>query len=1039
MARTTVRTMADPRLRKRAERIVAQALEKTPKERRAFLRRACGRNAALRRAVKARLEAEPTDVETAATSEETESVEAGAEVDISTTVMPRTIGQYRLLELLEHDGGTNVYRARETKDKIDVVVKVTKPATATPRLRRRVRDDATPLARLDHRGLARVYQIGWVETAAGHRLYCATEAVSGTSIIEHANRAPLGQGDRVDVLTEVCDAVQHGHRKGLVHGDLAPSCLVVEADGAPRVLDFGLARVLVTAGVAPDDEDEIGGAIPYASPEVLSAGPGAADAKSDVYSLGVILFELLFGRLPYDVQRATRTEALRTLRRHDPVMPHDVVAEVPGDLEAIVLKAIDKKPGRRYVSVEKLALDLRRHLEGDRVSVRPIRKAEPAKATKAGGGSIFAKVVGALLLAGLGATGWWGYQNHVARQEAEREVTELRIGANVATRDDETSGPALTTDRPDDGGSGAPSGVVPDEVRREVERLKRELAAAKGELGTAKASESEARTAAATATSRLDAVGTASGDAGAATDIYRSILELGSPDFNRGRELPIEIAVTNFAKALDDQTVKSRRRALGYLAVGEVFRRLDRLDEAKERLEEAVELLRGYDSEDSTTLADARVRLATVLLERGEEAERVETLLTTAVQAQRTAGNAVGEVRALHGLALSQVGRDELDPAEKTLRRALELQAKIEAERGSDEMSAKLRGEFADVLSDRFRFDEAMPYVEEALKRLGDLPMPNPALRARLLLAFAPLAAAKGDAKSRRRAVDAAREGIAIVRRVYSPDHLDLASRLFEAGSVLMRIDDLGEAEAWLLESVAIIERKGDRYRPRLAMPLGVLGAVHAKQKRLTDAERCLRRSLSLVETHWGKDSENIATILQTLGHVQFSAERIEAADASFARAVEVASATDDTGRRAAEVAGQWAATQLDRRDFARAAELYVRSRKEFARSLKDDDPTLRFVWLGSGDAQFGLEKFDDALTHYRAARAGFETSSVPDAASATEATIKIARALAKSGRADEADAARTDARRRLEALGAEHPRKTELDGLMVAAETDGG
>jgi formylglycine-generating enzyme required for sulfatase activity len=197
------------------------------------------------------------------------------------------------------------------------------------------------------------------------------ELVEGRPLSEHARGLALGA--RLELVARVADAVQHAHSQGVVHRDLKPGNVLVEADGTPKVLDFGIARASdadLQASTILTRGGELVGTLPYMSPEQLAGDPGAVDARSDVYALGVNLYLIVTGRLPLEIEKRSLTEALTLLRDQDPPALRKLDPRLAGDLETIVAKALAKEPARRYQTAAELALDLRRFLAHEPILAR---------------------------------------------------------------------------------------------------------------------------------------------------------------------------------------------------------------------------------------------------------------------------------------------------------------------------------------------------------------------------------------------------------------------------------------------------------------------------------------------------------------------------------------------------------------------------------------------------------------------------------------------------------------------------------------------
>ncbi|RME39209.1 MAG: serine/threonine protein kinase [Planctomycetota bacterium] len=340
-----------------------------------------------------------------------------------TPPLPARIGPYTILRRLGEGGMGIVYEGQQHNPRRLVAIKVIRGGPSADEYRVRLfQREAQTLARLKHPAIAAVYEAG--RTDDGQH-YFTMEHVVGEPLNRYVREHALSRKERLDLFCKICEAIHYAHQRGIIHRDLKPSNILVDRDGNPKVLDFGLARVVgPEAGVTTmTDVGRLMGTLPYMSPEEAAGHPEDMDVRSDVYSLGVLLFELLTGQLPYKVQRAALPQALKTICEEPPPRPGTIDPSLRGDLETIMLKALEKEPARRYQSASALAEDIVRFQRNEPIQARPagviyrLRKFAARHAAAV-------LLVGGFLLIGAGAAGFVRLMGR-AQEASARELMDL--------------------------------------------------------------------------------------------------------------------------------------------------------------------------------------------------------------------------------------------------------------------------------------------------------------------------------------------------------------------------------------------------------------------------------------------------------------------------------------------------------------------------------------------------------------------------------------------------------------------------------------
>jgi serine/threonine protein kinase/WD40 repeat protein len=287
---------------------------------------------------------------------------------------PIDAGRYRLLRIIGRGGMGVVYEAEQDQPKRNVAIKLISIAAMGPAALIRFRREIELLGRLSHPSIAQIHDAGTLTIAGAEQPFYAMELIDGVPISDYARTHTLSINDRLALIAHVCDAVQHAHHKGVIHRDIKPANVLVNTEGVPKVLDFGIARAIGTTAHHSIEATATGvalGTLGYMSPEQVVGQASDIDARTDIYALGALAYEILTGRPPHDVIDATLAGAFRAITDLPPTRPSTIDAGLRGDIETILLTALEKDANRRYQSAGEMAADIRRCIAGEPISAHP--------------------------------------------------------------------------------------------------------------------------------------------------------------------------------------------------------------------------------------------------------------------------------------------------------------------------------------------------------------------------------------------------------------------------------------------------------------------------------------------------------------------------------------------------------------------------------------------------------------------------------------------------------------------------------------------
>ena len=447
----TAGTALTPERWQQIKEVFADAQEHKPSERAAFLEKVCAADESLRSEVESLLAA----AESEAAGEG--SVAPSAEQSrVEDAMIGRRIGAYKIIQRIGRGGMATVYLASRADEQYEkqVAIKILLPELGTDELLRRFRNERQTLAKLDHPNIVKLLDGGSTEEGLP---YLVMDYVQGVPIEKYCDNHKLSTEERLHLFSHVCAAVHCAHQNLVVHRDLKPSNILITEDGSPKLLDFGISKVLQPRNGSSVTQTLTRRMTPaYASPEQVKGE--AVTPSTDIYSLGVVLYELLTGHRPYKLKQHTPAEVERAICEQEPEKPSTAVNRIEtedlpdgatvsktpevvsalregqleklrrrlsGDLDNIVLMALQKEPHRRYASVEEFSQDIQRHLQHEPVKAR--------RSTLAYRGSKFVRrhkteviAVGMMILVLLAAAGYTAWEQRRATERARAELVSQR-------------------------------------------------------------------------------------------------------------------------------------------------------------------------------------------------------------------------------------------------------------------------------------------------------------------------------------------------------------------------------------------------------------------------------------------------------------------------------------------------------------------------------------------------------------------------------------------------------------------------------------
>ena len=801
------------------------------------------------------------------------------------------LGPYELIEEINRGAQGVVFRARQPNTNRDVALKrLLAGSFATPLMRGRFEREVEAVTSLNHPNVVTVYGMEMVD---GQPLL-AMEWIDGQAVDQWA--AGNGHGRRnaceiLNVFVLICDAVNHAHQRGVIHRDLKPSNILIDENGQPRVLDFGLAKL-----TSVDDSGQAGltltkdfiGTPAYASPEQAAGKQDEVDIRTDVYALGVILFHLLTGKLPYR-SGLNIAELLLAIQNNEPDRPSKIVSTIESDIDAIVLKALAKDPQQRYQSVDALAADVKRFLTGEAVlahapsAAYQLRKLmRRHRLAFAFGATVLTLVLAFGIVATVLATKLYDEQQHALLESGR--ATEARETAVAINNFVQTM---LAAVEPENEGIDV---TVLQVLNQAAERIEIDLVdQPEVELG----------------------VRNTIGSAYAGLGQYPEAL----PHLRRAYELSEELFPA------DDPTLAKN---MGRLA--ELLKRMGRLDDAEDLFRKSLDILRDAYGEEHHDVAAAMNSLALVLYSKGGYDE-ARPLYRRALQIhERLSGPGTAEVAdTLNNLAGLLYAKGDYAGAEAMLNDVVELTRELRGPKhlsllrtlnnlaglrmmrgnytGAEPLFRKVLEQYDDIYgAEHPRIATTLNNLAEVLRLQDRAAESEPvqrrclAMRRKLLGDEHPAVAKSMNnlglvLMAQGRLEESAalhRETLALRRRILGVEHPHVATSLHNLAFALRRLGQLEESEALAREAVALREKLLGDNHPLVATSLGSVATTLAALGRVTEAEELVRRAIAIQREKLGQEHPDYASSLSQLGGLLVADEKYEEAEPLLREALKI-------------------------------------------------------------------------------------------------------------------------------------------------------
>jgi tetratricopeptide (TPR) repeat protein len=799
------------------------------------------------------------------------------------------------VSLLGEGGMGVVYEAEQDQPRRMVALKVVREDFVTPELVRRFALESQVLGRLQHPGIAQIFDAGTFEEEHATLPYFAMELVKGQPLNEHAKTKALDLRQRLELFSRVCDAVQYAHQQGVIHRDLKPANILVDDSGQPKVLDFGIARI-TDADVQATRQTSVGeviGTLQYMSPEQANGDASSVDGRTDVYSLGVILYELIAERLPYDLSRKMIHEAARIIVNEEPERLSSVNRHLRGDVEVIVAKALEKEKAARYNSAEAMASDVRRYLSDEPITARPasalyqLRKfARRNRALVAGLG-----VAAAVLIIGTAVSLYQAVRATAAEQLAQTRLEEAVNLRALAERRRAVADSAL---------------LVVDSARRIADsaRVAADSAriAALGEQALATASARRATEEAAKAT--------------AVNAFLQDMLASSDPSNALGKDLTVRNVLDRAAERVGNGDLMRQPEVRAGIenTIGRTYYALGLYSESKTHLDSAYAVRKRVLGPTNVALATTAADIALVQQATGDYEAAGRTITEALTVMRRTLPADDDQITAaLSTLADIRYKSAKNTEAEKLYREALQLARRRHGNSGP--VVATRLSALGNFLGYTERLPEAETLLREALAmRQAAFGPAHPEVM--------PVMVSLADVMRYQRRFPQSeaimREALPIARSLYGASHPMTANVESRLGTVLADQAKNEQAEPLLRSALNTrIERLGERH-PDVQLSRTEIARLVQFMGRYAEADTLFTAALRARRAELGANNPAVASSLNDLGYLAKLQSRWVEAEQRYREALPIWKAADifDMANDAQAEIG-WALLKQERLDEA--------------------------------------------------------------------------------------------------------------------------